>query len=73
MKSTELKNALKYYRGSLAVLKERTGFSRQYIRMVLDGKSNNLSIIKAATALLSELTEEKKSIETQVAQVLEEA
>ncbi len=73
MKSTELKTKLKYYRGSFAVLKERTGFSRQYIRMVLDGKSNNFVIIEAATTLLSELNEKRKSIEAQVAQVLEQA
>ncbi len=73
MKSTELKTKLKYYRGSFRILAERSGFSREYVRLVLDGKYNNLVIIQTATALLSELTENKRSIEAQVAQVLEQA
>jgi AraC-like DNA-binding protein len=55
MEVKELYRALTEYHGSLAQVARQSGFSREYVRRVLNGDAVNMSIILAAAQVLQEL------------------
>ena len=50
-----LYKGLKKHWGSIKMLGERTGFTRQYVRGVLQGSKHNLDILESGAKLLKEL------------------
>ena len=60
-------------RGSLKRVVEKTGFSREYVRLVLRGKRNNERLLLEATRVLKEIVEEKKEVKLLTEEMLKEA
>ena len=65
-----LKKGLKKHRGSIAEVAKRTGYTRQYIYYVLEGKYSNLSILNIATKVFLEKEAEEKEVVKSIQQRL---
>ena len=58
--SLELYNHLRRFRGSINLLAKRAGVTREYVRLVLQGKRNSPSLITIGEATLMELEQQQQ-------------
>ena len=70
MTVTELYEALGQYHGSIQMITNRSGFSRETVRKVLKGETVNADIILVATAVLAELRDQRSRQEDATRQAL---